>query len=545
MAQSVGSLMLRGDLTLLMLVLFHLIGCGSVKELTSEPQGPWTRAELSDAKQTSSLADVNRFIAELKSQGAPITVSTLGTSAGGLEIPLVVLADPPCLDGTQARASGRAVVYLQANIHGGEVEGKEAAQMLLREACQGDRPLWLENLVIVCVPIYNVDGNEALGPGLRQRGHQDGPDPIGRRTNDDRLDLNRDCLKADSPEMRAVLAKIWKVWDPHLVLDLHTTNGTRHGYSLTYSPPLGADVDAEIQHWSKEVLLPAVREKLREKHDILTFDYGNSSSRGGERSWSSFSSLPRYVTNHAGERNRFGILSEATSFLPFAHRIKATSLFTATVIDFVADHVEEVLRICQSADRRSELLHATGATLGLEFETRSRGIQALLLEKRIEGRNTPAHKGPQEVESIPHDVRADFDAPVTPPIPAGWLIPAEEKDLIELIGRHQLHHHVLTEEILFPVESLWLTTSTVAKRSYQNRHNRTVKGELVEENHLARTGDVLVPSAQPQARIAFWLLDPQSPDGATTWSILDDPHWPGTAHPIRRILQIYPSTTDE
>ena len=231
--------------------------------------------------------------------------------------------------------------------------------------------------------------------------------------------------------MRAVLAKIWKVWDPHLVLDLHTTNGTRHGYSLTYSPPLGADVDAEIQHWSKEVLLPAVREKLREKHDILTFDYGNSSSRGGERSWSSFSSLPRYVTNHAGERNRFGILSEATSFLPFAHRIKATSLFTATVIDFVADHVEEVLRICQSADRRSELLHATGATLGLEFETRSRGIQALLLEKRIEGRNTPAHKGPQEVESIPHDVRADFDATVTTPIPAGWLIPAEEKDLIE------------------------------------------------------------------------------------------------------------------
>ena len=211
----------------------------------------------------------------------------------------------------------------------------------------------------------------------------------------------------------------------------------------------------------------------------------------------------------------------------------------------MADHVEEVLRICQSADRRSELLHATGATLGLEFETRSRGIQALLLEKRIEGRNTPAHKGPQEVESIPHDVRADFDATVTTPIPAGWLIPAEEKDLIELIGRHQLHHHVLTEEILFPVESLWLTTSTVAKRSYQNRHNRTVKGELVEENHLARTGDVLVPSAQPQARIAFWLLDPQSPDGATTWSILDDPHWPGTAHPIRRILQIYPSTTDE
>ena len=520
------------------LSLVLLVGCGPVRDLTSQPEGPWTRAESSDANQTSSLADVKQFISELKSQGAPITVSTLGASAGGLEIPMVVLADPPCSDGAEARASGRAVVYIQANIHGGEVEGKEAAQVLLREACQGERPSWMKNLVTVWVPIYNVDGNDALGPGLRQRGHQDGPDPIGRRTNDDRLDLNRDCLKADSPEMRSVLEKIWKVWDPHVVLDLHTTNGTRHGYSLTYSPSLGADIDEEIQHWSKQVLLPDVQNQLREKHGILTFDYGNSSSRGEGRSWSSFSALPRYVSNHAGERNRIGILSEATSFLPFAHRIEATYLFTGTVIDHVADHVEDVMRICAAADRRSARLHHDGASLGIAFETRSRGTESLLLEKKVEGRNTPAHKGPQEVESIPHDVRVDFVATESVQVPAGWIVPVEETSLLELLGRHQIDMKVLSGSELFNVETLWISRSDLARRPYQNRRNRTISGELVEENHVARAGDVLVPSGQSQVRIAFWLLDPLSPDGATTWSILEDPHRPGTAHPIRRVTSL-------
>lgn len=523
--------MLRSLILLLLLVL----GCQTINDFTSQPEGPWTRAELTDAKQTSSLADVNAFIAELKKQGAPIVVSTLGKSAGGRDIPLVVLSDPPCSNGDEARASGRAVIYLQANIHGGEVEGKEAALAMLRDACRGKYPLWLPNLVIVCVPVYNVDGNEALGPGLRQRGHQDGPDPVGRRTNDDRLDLNRDCLKADSPEMRGVLTRVWKVWDPHVVLDLHTTNGTRHGFSLTYSPPLGADVDAAIQHWSKKVLLRDVSDKLREKHGILTFDYGNSSSRSQPRSWTSFSPQPRYVTNHAGIRNRFGILSEATSFLPFAHRIEATTLFTSTVITHVAAHVEDVIRICAEADQRSRQMADEGGKLGLSFEAVSRGQEQVLLEKNNSEVRTPPHKGPAEVESIVHDVRVDFRAVTSRSIPAGWLIPREETQLIERIRLHGLQHEVLAGDQLLTTESFWITEVNASPRPYQNRINRTINGELREENHTAKIGDVLVPSRQAQVRTAFWLLEPDSSDGATTWSLLETPLRVGTPHPIRRV----------
>ena len=520
----------------ILLLVFFVAGCGPVKDLASNSEGPWTRAELTEAKQTSSLADVNAFLGDLKQQGAPIQISTLGKSAGGREIPLVVLADPPCNNGQEARDSGRAVVYLQANIHGGEVEGKEAALALLRDATRGEYPLWLPNLVIVCVPVYNVDGNEALGPGLRQRGHQDGPDPVGRRTNDDRLDLNRDCLKADSPEMRGVLTRIWKVWDPHVVLDLHTTNGTRHGYSLTYSPPLGADVDPEIQHWSKKVLLRDVSDKLREKYGILTFDYGNSSRRSDPRTWTSFSPLPRYVTNHAGARNRFGILSEATSFLPFAHRIEATTRFTATVINHVASHVDEVIRICADADLRSRQLASEQGKLGLAFETTSRGMEDVLLERKNPEAPRPAHKGPVEVEPIAHDVRVDFQTVKSRSIPAGWLVPREETQLIDRIRLHGLNHQILTEEQLLTTESFWITETSASPRRYQNRINRTVSGEFREQNRLTRAGDLLVTSRQAQVRTAFWLLEADSPDGATTWSLLTTTPQVGTPHPIQRIL---------
>ena len=142
------------------------------------------------------------------------------------------------------------------------------------------------------------------------------------------------------------------------------------------------------------------------------------------------------------------------------------------------------------------------------------------------------------MESIPHDVRVDFVATESVQVPAGWIVPVEETSLIELLGRHQIDMKVLSGSELFNVETLWISRSDLARRPYQNRRNRTIHGELVEENHVARAGDVLVPSGQNQVRIAFWLLDPRSPDGATTWSILEDPHRPGTAHPIRRVTSL-------
>ena len=185
-----------------------------------------TRAERSGYKETSTYADVLSFLDTLQAKRAGVRVWTLGKTHEGRALP-VVLASRPLVSGAdEARASGKPIVYVQANIHAGEVEGKEAAQMLLRDLTLGPlRPL-LDSVVLLVVPIYNADGNEKWAAGDVNRPGQNGPSFVGRRSNGQDLDLNRDYIKLEAPESRAA-AELISRWNPHLFIDLHTTNG--HG----------------------------------------------------------------------------------------------------------------------------------------------------------------------------------------------------------------------------------------------------------------------------------------------------------------------------
>ena len=141
-------------------------------------------------------------------------------------------------------------MFLLANIHGGEVEGKEAVQVLMRRLTSGDlRPL-LDRMVVVIAPIYNVDGNDA-----HRRDESHGAvrtvAGVGRRENVKGLDLNRDYMKLESAEARA-LAGAFTAWDPHLMVDLHTTNGSYHGYHLTHSIPLNLSLGKTTLDYHRE-----------------------------------------------------------------------------------------------------------------------------------------------------------------------------------------------------------------------------------------------------------------------------------------------------
>src|SRR5512147_414483 len=199
--------------------------------LAATPLGPLaaqtTRPERTDARETSTYADVLGFIDSLARRGAPIRIGSLGESPEGRRIPWVLAARPMVEGPSEAWQTGKPVIYVQGNIHSGEVEGKEAAQMLLRDLTLGPlRPL-LDSVVLLVVPIYNADGNEQWGPGERNRPGQNGPAVVGRSLNGQGLNLNRDYVKAEAPETRAALAML-ETWDPDVFIDLHTTNGSYH-----------------------------------------------------------------------------------------------------------------------------------------------------------------------------------------------------------------------------------------------------------------------------------------------------------------------------
>ncbi len=238
---------------------------------------PLTRAERTNFQETSHYADVLAFIDTLKSmESDQIFTGDIGKTSEGREIPYVVASRPLVRTAAEAQRLNRPIVYIQADIHAGEVEGKEAMLSMLRELTDDKAPNVLDSLVLVVVPIYNADGNEKFGHQEQLRPSQDGPEMIGQRANGQGLDLNRDYVKADAPETQASL-RMFDTWDPDVFVDLHTTDGTYHGYALTYAASLSPTA-MYTGPFTMDTLLPAVRRNLLARERIQTFDYGNVES---------------------------------------------------------------------------------------------------------------------------------------------------------------------------------------------------------------------------------------------------------------------------
>jgi hypothetical protein len=296
-----------------------------------------TRAELSGYQETSTNADVERIVSSL-GDSPLVHTEVFGRSEEGRPLALLVIADPQVTTPAAARKLGRPIVLVQANIHAGEVEGKEASLILARRLADGDLRGLTRQLVILIAPVYNADGNERID--VEHRPDQNGPSGgVGTRENARGLDLNRDYMKLDSVEARA-LVSLLDSWDPHVVVDLHTTNGSYHGYHLTFAPALNPNADDRLTAFTRDTILAGVRTALLDKHGFRSYYYGNFASeqdgrerprvdpsQPGDTIWRTFDHRPRFGNNYVGLRNRIAILSEAYSYLDFQSRVAATSAF--------------------------------------------------------------------------------------------------------------------------------------------------------------------------------------------------------------------------
>jgi len=263
-------------------------------------------------------------------------------------------------------------------VHAGEVEGKESALVLLREFALGGHADWLQSMVFLVTPIYNADGNEKFALTNRQR--QNGPiNGMGTRANAQNLNINRDYMKLDTPEAKAFV-KLWNDYDPHVGFDLHTSDGSYHGYYLTYSPPLNPDTDPAIMKIMTDEWFPSVTKEMKAKHGWDSFYYGNVSTPGGRggggggggrgrggaptppclvptpdpavtRAWATFEHVPRFHNNYLGLRNRFALLSEAYAYATFEDRIKATNYFMEAALNFAHRNAARLKKTIADADR--------------------------------------------------------------------------------------------------------------------------------------------------------------------------------------------------
>src|SRR5687768_13374677 len=246
-----------------MIVRIILVFCSLTIAMTAQTADMRTRAETSNYEETSTYADVTRVIDGLAATSPLIHTESFGKTEEGRDLPLLVISDPKVRTPEAARKLGRPLVFVQANIHAGEVEGKEAVLMLARRLVSGDlRPL-TRQLVILIAPDYNADGNEKVN--VMNRAAQNGPIAgVGTRENSNGLDLNRDYMKLDSAEARSLVGAFNK-WDPHVIVDLHTTNGSYHANHLTFSPTLNPNADARLIEFTRERMLAPIRQKMLDR----------------------------------------------------------------------------------------------------------------------------------------------------------------------------------------------------------------------------------------------------------------------------------------
>jgi len=503
-----------------------------------------TRAEITDFAETSTAADVTRVIDALKAASPLLHVESFGSTEEGRDLPLLVLSDPATKTPEAARALQRPVVFVMANIHGGEVEGKEASLILARRLLTGDlRPL-LKQLVVVIAPNYNADGNERID--VQHRTAQNGPvGGVGTRENAKGLDLNRDAMKLESAEARALVG-VFQRWDPHLVMDLHTTNGSYHGYHLTYSPPLHPNTDARITAFTREQVLWPVHQAMFKEHAFRTYYYGNFASEAGQQRetarvdpqapgdtiWRTFDHRPRFVTNYVGLRNRLVILSEAYSYLDFRGRVGVTERFVEETLRVVSRRANDIRTLTAQVDRDTASARRP-LQQGIAFTVQASPQPVEILVGDVEKRPNPrSGKDVSVMSTTVTPVRmkeyGSFTATRSLAMPKGWVIPKGAVDaatlerVIALLKQHGVGVRVLGAAQDLAVEQFRIATLTRAERAFQGRRAVMLTGAYAASRQHVEAGSVVIDASQPLARVAFYLLEPESDDGLVAWNIVDE-----------------------
>jgi hypothetical protein len=509
-----------------------------------------TRAERTRFEETSSYAEVRAFLEALVARAPRARVESFGHSEEGRDLPLLVLGDPPAANPADARRSGRPIVFVMANIHAGEVEGKEALLHLARRLTTGDLQPLLNGAVWLFAPIYNADGNEKVS--VENRSEQNGPiGGVGTRENAKGLDLNRDFIKLDSAEARALVGLLAR-WDPDVVVDLHTTNGSFHGYHLTYSPTLNPNADGRLIAYARERLLPAVREAVAARHAFRTYYYGNFDEDGGPRAWRTFDHRPRFGNNYVGLRNRIAILSEAYSYLDFGGRVKVTEAFVEEVMRYVVAHAPEIRALITQLDS-GWTASTPPREAGVAFEIRPLPEQVEILVGAVEKKVNPRSGRAMEamVEGRVTPVRMPdyglFAATSTRRVPPAYLILPAASGVHHQVAGLLKGHGVQIDELRAPltvkIERFVINEVRRAERSFQGHRETAVTGRFEETTVAAPGGALVVRTDQPLGPLVFYLLEPESDDGVTTWNVVAAALTPGAAHPVLKILPGQPLAT--
>lgn len=516
---------------LVVVCLILLASSISLKSQKVYPPELFSRAEKTQFAETTLSSEVREFVYTLDKMSDKVSVEIFGHTVSGQELQLVIMSSTGIKTPEEAKASGLPVIYVQGNIHAGEVEGKEALMTLMREIAFEQKGYLLDHQILLFCPNYNPDGNDKLGDNTRR--NQDGsPLLAGERASGEGFDLNREGLKLEALEAKALVKNVFNRWDPALFMDLHTDNGSWHGYAVSYAPAFHTVGQPEPTLFTKEKLFPWVEKDAYSRTGILMWWHGYYRNRPGEKGvFTAYSHQPRYITNYVGLRNRMGVLSETFAHELFEKRYHSTYHLVESILIYTNDHAQEIVDMISQADRETVelVLHEAGKL--------KKGVRFQLIEKpewvSIQARETKTIEGEGGgrgriqgtgkiywEDSVAH--YNSFEPVLLSTVPRYYYFPADYSAIAEKLAEHGIKVNQLEKKTKVSGESFRIKEIKKDSRSrYPGHVPISLEGEFVAGNSTFKAGDFVLDMAQPLAWLAFYLMEPQSDDGLVYWNFFD------------------------
>jgi Zinc carboxypeptidase len=487
---------------------------GASRVLAVPATDPWvTPSEATSFRTTPRYDETVAYLSRLVKASPNLKMVSLGKSAEGRDVWMVIASKERSFTPEALRRSGKPVIFAQGGIHAGEIDGKDAGLMLLRDmTVRGTKRELLDRVNLLFVPIFNVDGHERFNRWSRI--NQRGPEEGGWRTNARNLNLNRDYMKADAEEMRAMIRAL-VTWQPDLYIDLHVTDGADYQYDITFGWNGPAGYSPAISNWLDRNYRPGVDAHLKAQGHIpgpLIFTDDPLSGIGSGQS------DPRLSTGYGDARHIPTILVENHSLKPYDQRVLGTYVFLEQTLRTVAGEAASLRAATQSdRARRPESIPLTWRA---PANARPEQVEILGIESRqtlspISGGVRTEWLG-KPVTKIAPMVRQSEAATSVKPARAYW-VPAAWQDVIAKLDLHGIPFERINAPREVDVTMLRLSDPKHAAAQFEG-HVRVTATETPERRRERfPAGSVRVPTDHPLGTLATLLLEPSSPDSLFQW----------------------------
>jgi murein tripeptide amidase MpaA len=489
------------------------------------PRDLITTGEKTDWNETAPYAECVEISRKLEKASRFVKVVDIGTTPEARTMIALIVSKDRAFTPETAAKTGKAIVMIQSGIHAGEIEGKDTVLMLVRDMTVTKRyATWLDQTIFVIIPVFNVDGHENFSP--YHRPSQQGPKSTGLRATAQRVNLNRDYVKGDTPEMRAWL-RVFNSWNPDFLIDNHVTDGSDMQYDVTWDMARNQDIAEPAGAWVRERFVPELNKRM-EADGHLVAPYGALRTVGGKREFFMEVFSPRYSHIYSAAQNRPSLLVET-------HSLKTAKTRAWANYDIMRDSIDTILldpealkhavreadraMMARAGDRSAPPVYLAGKVSAESHPLVYHALKNAPFTSEITGAKVTRYTGEKDdLDTVIHD---KIDTTAEAQMPLGYLIPAAWKEMADVLALHGVEMQKTTKPLEQEFETYRFSNVKYATASFEGRVMLNFDVRLVKERVAIPAQSYWVPLKQKRARLIFAMLEPAGPDSLAKWGFCD------------------------